>query len=64
MAGMTEDQAYRTMFLFLEERYLRLPSDGLGTLLGELRILEDGGPADPAIKEEWQRALSMAKAVG
>jgi hypothetical protein len=54
---MTTTQAYRAMFLFLEKRYFRLPSDDLGALLGELTILDDGSPADPAVAQEWARAV-------
>jgi len=48
--------AYKTMVQFLEDRYNRLPSDELGGLLGELSLLADGKPADPAVASEWQRA--------
>jgi hypothetical protein len=57
---MTKDQAYRAMFAFLDERYSRLPSDALGQLLGEMALLEDGLPADPAIAEEWNAAVKTA----
>ena len=55
---MEELLAYRMMVQFLEDRYERLPSDDLGALLGELSlsIWADGGPGDPAIKAEWDRA--------
>lgn len=48
------------MFQFLEDRYLRLPSDALGGLLGELALQDDGLPADPAIVADWERAMEQA----
>jgi hypothetical protein len=59
---MTEIQAYKIMFRFLEDRYFRLPSDDLGGLLGELSLQEDGKPGDPAIMKDWERAVAAAKA--
>jgi hypothetical protein len=49
------------MFQFLEERYRRLPSDALGSLLGDLQLDEDGKPFDPAMAEEWDRAVASAQ---
>ncbi len=57
---MTKNQAYRAMFLFLDERFSRLPSEGWGQLLGEMTPLQDGRPADPAIIAEWDRAVEIA----
>lgn len=59
---MTPNQAYRAMFIFLDDRYSKLPSDALGALLGELTQLHDGKPADPAIDADWQRAVRLATA--
>ena len=58
--AMTKIQAYRAMFEFLHDRYSRLPSDGLGQLLGEMALLEDGVPADSAIVAEWDKAVEIA----
>ncbi len=55
---MREQAAYNAMVQFLEDRYERLPSDSLGGLLGELNLLPDGTPADPAVNADWDRALS------
>jgi hypothetical protein len=61
MADMTPKDAYRAMFLFLDERYSRLPSETLGQLLGKLTLLEDENPSDPAVKSEWDRAIERAQ---
>jgi hypothetical protein len=54
---MREVAAYNTMVQFLEARYDRLPSDALGTLLGELALQADGKPTDPAVDADWNRAV-------
>ncbi len=59
---MTEDQACSAMFIFLEEVWKRTKSDGLSMLLGDMSLLEDGTPADPAVVEDWNSAA--ARAVG
>ena len=58
---MKERLAYKTMLQFLEERYRLLPSDALGSLLGDLQLLADGEPADPAMTEEWDQAVEAAQ---
>ena len=55
---MKEILAYKTMVQFLEERYRLLPTDALGGLLGDLQLLDDGEPADPAMKQEWEKAVA------
>ena len=61
---MREVAAYNTMVQFLEARYDRLPSDALGTLLGELTLQADGKPADPAVDADWDRAVESAAESG
>jgi hypothetical protein len=58
---MREKEAYEMMFRFLEERYMRLPSDALGGLLGEMQLNDDGLPFDPAIVKEWESAVDAAR---
>lgn len=57
---LTEAQAYRAMFAFLEAHYWRTRSDELGALLGSLASLPDGNPADPAVKADWSSAVASA----
>jgi hypothetical protein len=60
MSVMTDKQAYAAMFRFLERLYMRTKSDELGGLLGEMSMLEDGLPADPAIVDDWRQAVEYA----
>ena len=57
---LTPEQAYSAMYSFLEEYYQLTKSDDIGGLLGSMSVLPDGGPADAAILEEWNVALSKA----
>ena len=57
---MTEDQAYSAMFIFLKEAWKRINSDGLAMILGDMSLLEDGTPADPAVVEDWKSAVARA----
>jgi hypothetical protein len=45
------------MFRFLEDYYERTKSDDVGSLLGSMRLLKDRIPADPAIANDWERAI-------
>ena len=64
MFVMTDSQAYAAMFCVLEEIYLRDKSSELGGLLGGMSMLEDGLPADPAILNDWRRAVEYALSGG
>lgn len=61
MKKLTEHEAYAAMFAFLEHRYRLTESDDLGTLLGSMSLLPDGGTADPAIWEDWLNAIREAE---
>ena len=61
---MREQAAYKAMVKFLEDRYEQMPSDALGGLLGELNLLPDGTPADPAVSADWDRALGKVDREG
>jgi hypothetical protein len=59
-ARLTPQQAYRAMFLFLENYYGRFkgtPPRELAIILGAMRLLNDGTPADPAFKEDWHKCV-------
>ena len=62
MKSLSTDQAFEAMVSFLEQHFERTKSDDIGSLLGDLRILEDGTTADPAAWVEWLRCVE--KAVG
>lgn len=59
---LTERQAYTAMFSFLEHRYRLSGSDELGALLGDMSLLPDGCPADPAIWNDWLESVRHAQA--
>lgn len=51
-------QAYKCMFHFLENYYVQMDKpDQLGSLLGELQLLHDEKPADPAAWDDWLVAV-------
>ena len=61
---MTEQEmrrAYLAMLAFLEAHYNRVQSDAIGSLLGDMSLLEDGGTADPAVWQEWLNACTDAE---
>jgi len=57
MATITDTEAYDAMFRFLDQIYDRTKSEELGVLLGSMTRLDDGGPADPAMKTDWEQAV-------
>lgn len=60
MTTMTDKQAYAAMFNFLQRVYDQTSSDDIGGLLGSMSLLDDDGPADPGIAEDWDRAVRDA----
>lgn len=61
MDKITVRQGYVAMFLFLERLYGTTRADELGSLLGDLALLEDGNPADPAAWDDWLAAVAKAR---
>lgn len=59
---ISSKQAYLAMYSFLAELYSKYEFDQLGGLLGSMSLLSDGSPADPAVWEDWLRAIEKAKA--
>lgn len=55
-------EAYSFMYAFLENRYKLTNSDELGSLLGSMALLPNGGTADPAIWSDWLEAINDVKA--
>lgn len=60
MKNISEQQAYSAMFYFLKQWYKRTNSDELGGMLGDLSLLPDGSPADPAVRQDWIEAVEYA----
>ncbi|MEK6733572.1 MAG: hypothetical protein AABY27_00490 [Pseudomonadota bacterium] len=54
---LNECEAYEAMFNFLEAYYNRTKSDDIGSLLGDLQLLDDKQPADPAAWRDWLEAI-------
>lgn len=54
---LNECEAYQAMFNFLEAHYNRTKSDDIGSLLGDLQLLDDKQPADPAAWRDWLEAV-------
>ncbi|MBX3242350.1 MAG: hypothetical protein KIT80_04370 [Chitinophagaceae bacterium] len=57
---LNKTEAYRAMFIFLENLYSLTNDDSLGGFLGSMQLLSDGSPADPAYWADWERAVSTA----
>jgi len=55
--NLTQLEAFKAMVRFLESYYERTASDDVGSLLGDLQLLQDGGTADPAAWEDWILAI-------
>lgn len=58
---MTEQEAYRAMYYFLEKYYSYIKSEEIANLLGGLSLLPDGSTADPAFETEWSDSIKRAK---
>ena len=54
-------EAYQAMYIFLQNLYERTNSDDLGGFLGEMSLLQDEKPADPAVWEDWIKAIKQLK---
>lgn len=61
---MTEDEAYRAMLIFLDTMWDRNKNEGLAIVLGDMSIMDDGYPADPAILEDWRKAVRRVRSGG
>lgn len=57
---LSVEQAFEAMFLFLKDYFERTRSDDIGSLLGDLQIMEDGEPMDPAVWNEWLDCVQKA----
>ncbi len=57
---MNFSQGYRMMYRYLDSLWEQTRDDTLGGLLGEMSLLPDGTPADPAHTEDWNDAVSLA----
>ena len=60
MATLTEEEAYLAMFAFLESRWNITNSPDIGNCLSDMSLLADGTSADPAVKDDWLKAVELA----
>lgn len=60
---LTTLEAFNAMRLFLEKFYEETVSDDIGSLLGELEFLEDGGTADPAAWYSWEKCVNKISTI-
>lgn len=60
MKNLSEKEAFLAMFAFLEQHYEITRSDDIGALLGSMALLKDGNTADPAIWEDWCKAVNRS----
>ena len=60
MPNLSDQEAYLAMFAFLEAEFRLASSDEIGALLGSMSLLSDGSPADPAVREQWSKAVAAA----
>ena len=62
---LTIKEAYLAMYAFLNIHFERFPQETEGQIaivLGELSLLADGGPVDPAAWSDWQTCVQKALA--
>jgi hypothetical protein len=57
---LTEREAFAAMSLFLN-RFAERAGDDLLTLLGDLALMPDGGPFDPAAWEDWLSCIRSVR---
>lgn len=61
MDSLALDEAYRSMFYYLDDYYTLTRSDEIGGLLSGFAVLQDGGSGDPAAREDWSKAVARAQ---
>ncbi len=59
--NLTAKQGYLAMVSFLKRHYARTKSDDIGSLLGDLQLLDSGGTADPAAWDDWIASVEDGK---
>jgi len=56
--SLTYNQAYKAIFEFIQAYYFRKDRpDKLGSMLGDIQLIDDGKPADPAMWDDWLYAV-------
>lgn len=61
---ITALNSFKAMICFLDDYYNKTLSDDIGSLLGDIQLLEDGSNTwDPAAWNDWNLALEQKKLV-
>ena len=55
---LTVEEAYKAMYIYLNNLYEMTNSDDLAGFLGSMTLLEDGKPIDSAIWDDWLIAIN------
>ena len=55
---LTVEEAYKAMYIYLNNLYEMTNSDDLAGFLGSMTLLEDGKPIDSAIWDDWLMAIN------
>ena len=58
--SISEAEAYKAMFLFLEKHYLRKKSDDIGYLLSGMSLLQDRSSVDGMMLDDWHDCVDRA----
>ncbi len=58
---LTAKEAFESMIKYLEMYYERTGSDDIGSLLGDMILLEDGVTSDPAAWNDWLTCIKIIK---
>lgn len=58
---ITITEAYKEMYLYLENLYKLTGSDDLAGFLGSMSMLKDGKPVEETVWEDWLEAIDQAK---
>ena len=57
---LTPEQGFRAMFLFLDSYWSEFKTATLSDVLGDLQPAEEGKSSDPAMWQDWLRAIEAA----
>lgn len=63
MSDLTNEEAFRTMAMFLARFYERAGND-METLLADITIESDGLTLDPAAWDDWIACVRIVKGLG
>ncbi|MGN9163739.1 hypothetical protein ACTNDY_00440 [Tissierellaceae bacterium HCP3S3_D8] len=58
---LTIKEAFESMVKYLEMYYERTDSEDIGSLLGDMILLEDGITSDPAVWNDWITCIKIIK---